>query len=56
MSALERLLDRLPILRSIRAEQRRRDHRAAVLKQRAERVAGRAERLAERYRRLDGIR
>ena len=58
MSRLERLMDRLPVVGSIRAEQRRRDARAADLARRVNAVGQRmdahAARVLKDYRKYDG--
>lgn len=53
MSRLGQLLDRLPVLRRVRAEQQRRDVREEGLRHQARRVVDRAERMAREYRDLE---
>jgi hypothetical protein len=48
VSALERLMDRLPLLRRIRAEQQRRDERTAQLGKRADQLGRKVDAHAER--------
>lgn len=49
MSRLAWLLDRLPVLRRVRAEQHRRDQREEALRHQASRLVDRVERMAQDF-------